>query len=214
MAIYTPHGLKVRISIPEAFGLMARLAPKVSPFQVLQATEGIIWIPGMFAFIAGMIAFGTRQPPLVIFLEVGSAQLVGLLINHFGFYVSPGLVSLATLFSYVAGFGLFFAITVAVGLFTVGWWGVLVYFIGRCTAGLIGVVLAFWQTGRNKKLTGVAFTDVEVAFFNAYRVHATLNGVTTNLELQEAELEQDHWLPTFEKFAIEWPEIVQRFTNN
>ena len=212
MAIYTPRGLKVRIAVPYAFGLMARLSPKVGPFRILKTTEGIESVPGMLAFIAGIVAFAMRLPPLEVGILVAAAQLVGILLNLFGLYVIPGLVALATLYSYLAGYGVFLVIVVAVGFVTVGWQGLLAFFSGRLAAGLVSTALGFWQTSRYHKLTGHAFTSSEVHFFNAYRLHASRVGVTTDIDLNDSELQEEHWGPTFEKFASEWPEVVRRFT--
>ena len=211
MAIYTPRGLKVRIAVPCAFGLMARLSPKVSPFRVLKTTEGLQSIPGLLALIAGLIAFSMDLPPIQVGLLVCGAQLLGVLINLFGFYVIPGLVSLATVFSYVAGYGILLAAIGLVGFFTVGWQGVLAFFIGKAAAGLASTVLGFWQTSRYHRLVGHAFTPSEVHFFNAYRLHASRIGVTTDIDLHEDETHEDQWGPTFAAFAAEWPEVVQRF---
>ncbi len=212
MAIYTPRGLKVRIAVPYAFGLMARLSPKVSPFRILKTTEGIESMPGMLAFVAGLVAFAMRLPPLEVGILVAALQLFGILLNLFGFYVIPGLVALATLYSYLAGYGVFLVAVVAVGFLTVGWQGVLAFFIGRLVAGVASMILGFWQTSRYHKLTGHAFTASEVHFFNAYRLHASRIGVTTDIDLGDSELQENHWGPTFEAFASEWPEVVQRFT--
>lgn len=212
MAIYTPRGLKIRIAVPYAFGLMARLSHKVSPFRILKTTEGIEYMPGMLAFITGLVSFAIQLPPLQIGVLVAAVQLVGVLLNLFGFYVIPGLVALATLYSYLAGYGVFLGTVVVVGIITVGWQGVLAFFIGHLAARFASMALGFWKSGHYHKLTGHAFTASEVHFFNAYRLHASHIGVTTAIDLSDSELEEEHWKPTFEAFASEWPEIVRRFT--
>lgn len=212
MAIYTPRGLKIRIDIPYAFGLMARLNPKVSPFRILKTTEGIESIPGMLAFIAGIIAFIMRLPTFYIGLAVAGAQFIGILINLFGFYVFFGLVQIGTFFSYIAGYGVFFAATFVVGFIFAGWQGVLAFFLGKLATGIIGQVIESWQTNRYHKLTGHAFTLSEIHFFNAYRLHASRIGVTTDIDLKDKEMEQDYWGSTFEDFSMNWPEVVARFT--
>lgn len=212
MAIYTPRGLKIRIAVPYAFGLMARLDPKVNPFRVLKTTEGIENLPDMLAFIAGIIAFIIRLPPLYIGLAVAGAQLTGALINLFGFYVFPGLVTVSTLFSYIHGCGILLLASLVVGLVFAGWQGALAFFLGKLIAGIIGYGVEFWQIGRYHKLTGHAFTSSEVHFFNAYRLHASRIGVTTDIDLSDEEMEQEHWGPIFEDFAMKWPEVVARFT--
>jgi hypothetical protein len=214
MAIYTPRGLRIRIAVPYAFGLMARLHPKVSPFRILKTTEGIEYLPGMLAFVSGIIAFILKLSPLQIGLVVGGAQLIGVLTNLFGFYLVPGLIPLATLFSYFAGYGIFFVTILVVGFIFTGWQGVLAYLIGKLAAALVSQVLQFWQTNRYCKTIGHAFTTSEVHFFNAYRLHASQVGITTDVDLSDKEMQENHWGPTFEAFAIEWPQIVQRFTSD
>jgi hypothetical protein len=131
MPIYTPRGLKIRIAVPYAFGLMARLSPTVSPFRVLKTTEGLESLPGMLAFIAGIVAFVMRLPPLHIGLAVGVGQVLGVLINLFGVYLIPGLVPLGTLYSYFAGYGIFLVTAAVVGFLFAGWQGVLAFFLGQ-----------------------------------------------------------------------------------
>lgn len=212
MAIYTPRGLKVRVSVPYAFALMARLAPRVSPFRVLKTTEGLECLPGMLAFIAGMLTFGMRLPPLHIGLAVGGAQLFGVLLTWLGLFLIPGLVFLGTIFSYLAGYGILLAAVAAFGFASVGWRGVLAYFVARLAAGFASMIFGFWQTGRNKKLAGQALTTSEVNFLNAYRLHASRLGITTDIDLNDGETQEGHWLPTFVAFAAEWPQVAQRFT--
>jgi hypothetical protein len=214
MAIYTPRGLRIRIAVPYAFGLMARLYPMVSPFRILKTTEGIEYLPSMLAFASGIIVFIIKLSPLYIGLVVGGAQFVGVLINLFGFYLIPGLIPLATLFSYFAGYGIFFITILVVGFIFTGWQGVLAYLIGKLVAALVSQVLQFWQTSRYYKMIGHAFTTSEVHFFNAYRLHASQVGITTDVDLSDKEMEENHWGPTFEAFAIEWPQVVQRFTSD
>ncbi len=63
MPIYTPRGLKVRLSIDYAFALMARLHPGVNAFQVLKTTEGIESLPQSFAFLAALFCFVLKLTP-------------------------------------------------------------------------------------------------------------------------------------------------------
>ena len=95
-----------------------------------------------------------------------------------------------------------------------GWQAVVAFFAGKIIAALVGQVLEFWQTSRYHKLTGHPFTGSEVSFFNAYRLHASRIDVTTNINLSDEEMEEDHWGTTFQQLAMEWPEVVQRFTTD
>jgi len=212
MAIYTPRGLKVRIAVPYAFGLMARLHPKVSAFRVLKTTEAIENVPGMLAFIAGLAAFAMRLAPFQIGLVVAGAEMAGVLINTYGFYIIPGLVGLCTLYSYFVGYGIYFIAALLIGFTLGGWQAAVAFLVAKIVAGVVGLMVEFWRTRRYHKLTGHAFTGSEVSFFNAYRLHASRNGVTTDIDLSDEELEEDSWAATFELFAMERPEAVRRFT--
>ncbi len=212
MAIYTPRGLKIRIAVPYAFGLIARLFPKVSAFRVLKTTEGIEALTSIATFIAAMISFFMHLDPLQIALIISITYIISVLLNTFGLFIIPGQVAIGTLYSYISGYGLLIIGIVIVGYFTTGWQGVVAYFgakfIGWCVARVIEVI----QTKRSFKLTGFAFTASERCFFNAYRLHAAKHGITTDIDLSEEEMEEENWRPAFEDLATQWPEVVARFT--
>lgn len=219
MAIYTPRGLKVRISIPYAFGLMARLYPKVSPFRILKTTEGIEILPGMLAFGAGIIAFVNHMPPIQIGFIVAGAQLYGVMINFLEVYtihglIIPGLIPMSTLCSYLSGWGLFWILSSIIGFIFVGWQGVLAFFVGKIAVMAISQILDFWQASRYNKMVGYPLTSSEVNFFNAYRLHASRLGISTDIGLKDEEMSEDYWGPVFENFALKWPEVVSRFTTS
>lgn len=214
MPIYTQRGLKIRIAVPYAFGLMARLHPKVTPFRVLKTTEGIERLPGMLAFIAGMIAFFLRISPIQIALVVAAGEFTGMLINACGIYILPGLVGLGTLYSYISGYGIYLIAVTIAGSVLGGWQSVAAFFVGKVISYIIWLVVESWRVRRSEKLTGHPFTGSEMSFFNAYRLHASRTGTSTDICLTDEELEEDRWRTTFERFAMEWPEVVQRFTND
>lgn len=97
MALYTPRGLKIRIAVPDAFGLMARLYPKVSAFRVLKTTEGIESLTSLATFIAAITCFIMKIDPFQIALVISITYIVSILINTFGLFIIPGQVALGTL---------------------------------------------------------------------------------------------------------------------
>ena len=97
MAIYTPRGLKIRLSIGHAFGLMARLYPKVDAFNVLKTTEGLEGTPTVLAFITGMLSFFYGFEALHVGFCVFVVSVVGKVVTGFGLYVIPGLLTLGCL---------------------------------------------------------------------------------------------------------------------
>jgi len=214
MAIYTPRGLKIRLTVPYSFALMARLSPRVGPFQVLKTTEGIESVPGLLGIIAALFVFLGNFSPLSAFLVMLAAQVIGDLMMRLGLFIVPGLVMLGTIFSYFTGFGVIFASICVVAFVSVGWIGVLCFVGARITAFFIDFTLGIYFARRYLRLIGDALTESEINFLNAYRFHAAAIGITTDLDLTTSEMSEGHWMPTFTAFAVEWPTVVQRFTRD
>lgn len=214
MAIFTPGGLKIRLQTELAFTYIARLHPNFTAFQVLKTVEGIEGIPGTFAFVTGLFTFFNDYLPTDIAIYVGIGTVIGGLITAFGIYVIPFLVRFITGLSYLHGFGVFNISIIIIGLLTVGWKGILFYFIGRFTASLIILSIDFWQTKKIKDKVGFPLTRSERNFFNAYRLHASRIGVSTNLELEDGEVESGKWKLPYTILKSKWPEVTARFTNN
>lgn len=214
MAIYTPRGLKIRLSPRIAFGLIARLYPKVTAFKILKTVEGIESLPTVVSFVTGLYCFATRLEPLKTGVAVFIGYLVATLINLRGLYFIPGLVSLGTLYSYVSGFGLLLIVLCVFGFLVAGWQSVLAFFVGKYLAWAIAQVIELIDTRRMYKLSGYPFTASEKYFFNAYRLHASKLGVTTDITVSEEEAEEDNWRTAFTDLATRWPQVVARFTQD
>ena len=207
MPIYTPGGLRVRLSLNYAFGLIARLFPKVDAFRILKTTEGIESLPTLLALVIGLVCFITHVQPVSTGIAVFVAYIAGAIINLPGLYFIPSLVSIATLYSYVSGFGIFL-----IGLFLADWKTVLAFFLGKFFGWAINQVLELWDTKRAYRLSGQPFTASEKFFLNAYRLHASRLGVSTNIELTDDELKEGNWAPAFLDFEGKWPKVAARFT--
>ncbi len=212
MAIYTPRGLKIRIAVPYAFGLIARLYPKVSAFKVLKTTEGIESLTSIATFIAAIICFIMKIDPLQIAVVISITYIVSVLLNTFGLFVIPGQVAIGTLYSYISGYGLLLIGIVIIGYLSTGWKGVLAYFVGTFIGWIVARAIELIETKRYFKLTGFAFTASERCFINAYRLHAAKHGITTNINLSEEEEKEENWRPAFEDLETQWPNVVARFT--
>lgn len=214
MAIFTPKGLKIRLATDLAFTYIARLHPKFTAFQVLKTVEGIELIPSLFAFFTGIYVFLNNFSPIDIAIYVGIATLVGGLITTLGLFIIPFLVRLITGLSYLKGFGVFSIAIIISGFLTVGWKGTMFYLIGHYAASFIIFIVDFWQMKMAYKKTGFALTTSERNFFNAYRLHASRIGLTTNLELEDGEIESGKWKLPLTILQLKWPEVASRFTNN
>lgn len=209
MAIYTPRGLKIRLSIGHAFGLMARLYPKVDAFKVLKTTEGLEVIPAALAFVTGMLSFFYGVDALQVGLCVFVVSVFGKVVTGFGLYVIPGLPTLGMPYSYTSGLGILLIVTVY-GSFSAGRSGVTAFFIGYILAEFINAIFHQWNGKRIYPSSGIPGSEIN--FFIAYRTHASRVGCTTDIALSDAEREEANWSACFEDLAEKWPEVVRRFT--
>jgi len=212
MVIFTPRGLKVRLPFDYAFALIARLYPKVDAFKVLKTTEGLESIPSLITFATGLTCFYLQLPVIEIGIYVFAASIVGFFITSFGLYIIPGLDRLGTIYSYVSGFGILLILLAVYGYFSVGWQGVVIFFVAKVIAGIVKMAIETMQMKRVHSKTGLALTASEKNFFNAYRLHASKLGKSTDITVSDEELKEENWKPVFEDLATKWPEVVRRFT--
>lgn len=214
MAIFTPRGLKIRLQLDYTFALMARLFPKVDAFRVLKTTEGLEQLNGSATFIVGFICFYLKLEPVQIGILVFTASFIITVLDIKGLFLFPGLVSIGTLYSYLTGYGLLLIVLSVAGLLLVGWQGVLAFFAARLLAGMINGLLNWLEVKRIHELSNLALTASERHFFNAYRLHASRLGITTDISVTDEELKRENWEHVFEDLAAKWPEVVSRFTTN
>ena len=212
MAIYTPRGLKIRLSVNHTFALMARLYPKVDAFKILKTTEGLELMPTMLVFIVGVVSFYLRLNPYQIGLYALIASVVGALIITFRLFFIPTLLKLATLYSYVSGFGILFIALAIYGFISVGWQGVGAYFIGKFLGLIVNYGIEFWNMKVIHSQIGTPLTLSELNFFTAYCLHAVEVGKTTDITVSDEELTEENWKECFQDLSLKWPEVVRRFT--
>jgi len=214
MAIFTPRGLKIRLPIDLAFTYIARLHPKFTAFQVLKTVEGIESIPSYFAFLTGLYVFLYNFSVIDIAIYVGIYTVIGGVITASGYlFVIPYLARVVNVFGTLKVFGVFTIAIITVGLLTVGWKGTLAYFIGRYSAALINFIIDTWHTNKASRKIGFPLTASERNFFDAYLLHASYMGVTTNLELEEGEIESGKWELPLTILHSKHPKVVESFTN-
>ncbi len=216
MAIFTPRGLKLRLPVNYAFALMARLHPKTDAFRVLQKTEEVENLGGLAVSVVSIVVFICRVDPIMIGAVVFGTSLVFNMIHRFGFYVPPFtfLFPISRVYSWFSGYGIYFIGVIVLGLFTVGWKGLLANFAGRALAGVVaGQINMSW--GRKLfEQTGMSLTMSERSFFYAYRLEANKLGESISLDVEDHELDEEHWMPAYEHLEYEWPDVTARFTPN
>ncbi|SED17924.1 hypothetical protein [Paenibacillus sp. GP183] len=213
MSVYTPKGIKVRISVDVSFALMARLYPKVSAFRVLKTTEGVDEIPTTFGFIASLICLFNKVDPVTFFIATLISIVCGLLIKEFGIaLVVPGIIPLGGLYNTINILMLPSILLVILSYILIGWQAVVAYIGARFVAWIISFVLEFVFTSQWKNKMGYAFTGSERSFFAAYCYYARKQGRSIAFDLTDEELEPENWEGVFDHLADTNPHVVQRFT--
>lgn len=215
MPLYTPRGLKLRLSKSYAFALMARLHGKETAFRVLQLTEEVENLDGLATTIAAGVALYYRVSPTEMAVICFATSLAMKLVHLWGLFIPPitFLLPISRVYSFVSGYGLLL-VALCVAAYVVGGWLLLLGLIGgRMAASLVGMILDILFTKRTQKLAGFAFTASERSFFHAYRLLANRHGISTDLSVSDAEFATKAWWPTYIQLAITWPEVVSRFTD-
>lgn len=222
MSLMTPRGLKIRLELPWAFGLMGRLwrkDPNTDAFTVLKTVEAIEHIPTLLTVIVGLIV---ALPPnsgslFWIVLSMLSARIVGSLLTIFGVFIvlrPLGLLWLATVKSWmprVVEYGL--VLVAGYSLIRFRGWSIIPVWLGAYfMASVIDLlIIGIWSARRWHRLTGFAFSPSELFFFHAYRLHADRLGLTRDLHVAATEAEANTWRDCLADYAEKWPEAVERF---
>lgn len=215
MAIYTPQGLKIRVSLDFAFALMARLYPRVGAFRVLKTAEGIEEIPSAVSSVVAVFCLLTTVTPMYIAIwTIGSYLAVGLL-RQFGVFVLPGLIALGTFKSHLTFFSVpwDFLALMAYAYYAIGWVGVTAIALGKIGGRIVLFIVEMVTHRRAYRRTGVNLTSSEDAFFHAYLTHAEAVNAPMNLDVSSEELREEYWRDCYTDLAHHWPEVVRRFTD-
>ena len=205
MAVYTPRGLKIRLSIQHCFTLIARLRPNIDAFKLLQRIEGMDDIINFIPFVMGVICFIFKLEYLYIGLYVMLAVLLANLINLYGLYIIPGLIKASLGFSYFSGYYLHYVVLAILGFVMMGWRGIVAFVLGRIIGGFIFFTFNMVYSKHQFNKYGVHFGITEREFFNAYRMYASKFNVTTNIDLSNEEMESEDWNEAFYEYMQKCP---------
>ncbi len=207
----TPRGLKIRVEIPYAFGLMGRLAPARDAYRILKTTEGLEHIPSTLGLCAGLYVLLTTPAILPLIYAVVIGRILGKLLLWFGLFIVPGLIQLTTIVSFVSGYGLVLVPSGILCFLIIGWQGLLAFAGAWVVSMIIGGLIDWMLAWRRSKRLGQAISLSEINFFNAYRLHADSCGVTSDIVLPESEAQSGKWLECLEEYAKNYPKAVARF---
>lgn len=221
--IITPRKLQIDLPLGYGFALIARLFPRIDAFKFLKRIEGIQKIHSLAGFITGLVCFYLEVGTLNIALLSFGVTIFFFLLRYWGVFVIPGLVQLATYYTYVTGFGLVTLTLCAVGLWKVGFWGLVGFWAGRLLAELLSMLLDE-LAGRNLGIAmgsnpvlakvGAMYLAPIKDFVNAYRLYAQKFDLTLEVDVSDEEMQFKNWQPVWEDFVQKWPEIAACYDEN
>lgn len=218
--IVSPRGLIIYLPKDYAFALMARLYPKVDAFKVLEKTQGISKIHSFAAFLLGLLCFLLALSPLQVVMLTAVGTLVFYLIRLFRIFFIPGLIELSTIYSRFTGFGILTIALLILGIWRVGIWGALAFFATRFVMELFTMLIDSKVGSKIGREFGVDPSLAKAGsmyyapigdFIGAYRIYASRNGITKDLEVTDHELEKENWIHVWEDLEYKWPEVARRY---
>jgi hypothetical protein len=211
MAIYTPTGLKINIPVNQAFGLMARVFPRVSSFTFLKKVEGMFFMPSLCAFTVTIVLLYQSFPLVYVSIAVFLIYLFIAYLSIFGMYLFPGLLSISTCYSYLGAYSISTITEIAVCIIIAGWKGGLAFTSAKFLAWLVRILLLEnlaqkFALYKYKEELGTP----EIFFIYAYKIYARKLGISSDIELSQEELKDENWKPVFAHFAKNWPNVAER----
>ncbi len=214
----TPRGLKIRIELPWAFGLIGRLWSRdsqIDAFRVLKTCEAIEFVPDTISWTIGVVVVvNSAMPNWSIAVAIVFGRALGVLLTQLGLFVilrPSGILHSARIWSYVSGYGIFLIGALALILIFRSWDASVWWITGLLIGGLVRHGIEFLFVWRNKKWIGTPFTSSEINFFNAFRLHADSLGIPNTLEVSDSEIERGEWKKCLIDYAGKYPEAVRRF---
>ena len=218
MAIYTPRGLKIRLSLQWTFGLLGRLWKvdrSTDAFRVLKTCEAIDHIPAVLAYACGLaVAVLAPHQSWAIVVARPVAAVLGVLLTQMGAFAvlrPAGILAAGRAWSWISGYGVLFLVAGGVVYAVAGWPGVAFWLAGGIAAFFAGETVGARMARARYGRLDDSLTSAEVNFFNAYRLHADQLGLTRNLLLEDGEQKSETWLECLVDYAKNYPAAVRRF---
>jgi len=208
----SPHGARIRVAVPVALALLARLLPAIRPFRVLRTVDAYYNIGAAYMAGTAAVCLMLRTAPLTVFI---ATFLMGTLVGAHTRSGNPlnavqrfcGLLySDLTVF----GVGLVFVAVVWLAWYLGSWWHVLAYVGARLASFALQMILEFrWGKTINRRF-GAVITWQERYFFDAYCAAAIKLGIDAGEDVSEAELESGTWQLALEDIRAESPQYASR----
>ncbi|HEY9615116.1 hypothetical protein [Allocoleopsis sp.] len=208
MTIYTPGSMPISFPMKYAFTLLDRLYPTYRPHKVLKIADGMDCAPEAIAFILAALLFLFKINFAIIFISVlvfpSLIKILHIRSNYNNFTVYSGVI-----FSYIGKLGLLTSLLTVLGWFSVGWQGLLAFFIARFIGGLVNTFLEAREKRKIRDASGIVINEFDRCFIDAYRFCANKIGLTLDYSISEEELESDRWQIIYLDYSTQDPLLFQ-----
>ncbi len=162
----TPHGLKIRLD--NDFCNQLPLKNNKTIDDILNNIEVFTCTASWVTFICGIFSFFVKLPNIYLFMIAFVITLIVLISSWiyplFSFVHSTLTLSEPRFFVTLSGCFIDKIILIIIGLFTVGWYGVLYYIMGYILGNLLGYLLNIFLLNSNYKKFGVSIQYIENVF--------------------------------------------------
>lgn len=208
MTIYTPGSMPISFPMKYAFTLLARLYPTYRPHKVLKIADGMDCAPEAIAFILAAFLFSFKLNLAIIFISVVVLPSIIKLL-HIRSKYNDLIVYLGVMFSYIGKLGILTFLLTVLGWFSVGWQGLLAFFIARFIGGFFNTFLEAREKNRIRDTWGININEFDRCFIDAYRFCAIKIGLTLDFSVSEEELESNRWQMIYLDYSTQDPLLFQ-----
>lgn len=191
-----------------AFTLLARLYPTYRPHKVLKIADGMDCASEAIAFILAALLFSFKLNFVLIFISTFCFSSVIKLLHVKSTY-NDFIVYLGVMFSYIGKLGLLTILITVLGWFSVGWQGLLAFFIARFIGGFLNTFLEARERKRIRDTFGIDVNEFDRCFIDAYRFCANKIGLTLDYSVSEEELNSDRWQIIYLDYSTQDPLLFQ-----
>jgi hypothetical protein len=212
-AVFTPRGLHVRLPSHVAFGLMARLRPKVRPSEVLATTEAIEFTPTAVGKLLALLGFALQLAPVPIMAVAALGRVVPNLLALAGLARGGlGWTAVGRLYRPVAGRGLSLLAVAVLGALLDGPVAAVAFLAGTMVGGIVNMLTDVLLMRRADPRFRQPLSSTERFFLDALRLHAARSGQPLDLDHAPATAREDEaaWRAALADYAAEHPERARQ----
>jgi len=208
----SPHGARIRVPVPVALTMLARLLPDVRPFYVLLTVDAYYNIVAVYTGFALAACLYVQATPLATSIATFVVGTVVDIKQRSGRPIGTVSRLLALLYAdFNFGVCFPFVVIIAAAWYFGSWQHILAFILARIVFFVLHMVLNFRWSRWVRSRFNESLTWQERYFFDAYLAAAIKVGIEDpGAEVTQEELESGAWLMALEDIRKESPEYAER----